>query len=162
MRPISFAQEPSDGERNAVLKWLREFNLRENKDFMQSLMNGAEEEFFLVARDPSSDSVLGGIMGSFLCRWLKVDIMAVSPHHRNEGVGRRLLEEAERLGIEKGCIYSYVDTMSFQAPEFYRQLGYGESGRLIDWDSHGHDKIFFTKTLVAPTKVPEGAVSNAC
>ena len=37
--------------------------------------------------------------------------------------------------------------MSYQAPEFYERLGYHVVGRIPDWDSHGHDKLYFTKDL---------------
>lgn len=115
---------------------------------MASLEDGAEQPFFLVSRDDAGQ-VIGGLQGLTLYRWLKIEIMAVHPDARGRGIGTQLMKAAEQRGIECGCDFAYVDTMSHQAPAFYRGLGYLESGRLEDWDSHGHDKFFFTKALNA-------------
>ena len=146
MPPLPLDQDPTPDEQEQVLSWLRSFNADANPQFMRSLEDGASRDFFIVARDDDG-SVIGGLRGTFLHSWLKVDVMAVSPDHRRQGIGRKLVEEAEAMGAQRGCRYSYVDTMSFQAPDFYFSLGYEESGRLRNWDSHGHDKIFLTKTL---------------
>jgi hypothetical protein len=39
-----------------------------------------------------------------------------------------------------------VDTFGFQAPEFYRKLGYREFGRLDDFPA-GHSRSWLTKAL---------------
>jgi hypothetical protein len=39
--------------------------------------------------------------------------------------------------------------MDYQAPDFYQCLGYTIAGRLDDWDSHGHAKLFLVKRLIA-------------
>ena len=146
MHEISLDPTPSEAEANSVLGWLKDFNDEENGAFMNLLRGGAEHEFFLVARD-ASGLVIGGLRGGFLVEWLKLDVMAVSPDHRNSGIGRRLVAKAERMASGRGCLRSYVDTMSYQAPGFYTKLGYTETGRLPNWDSHGHDKILFTKAI---------------
>ena len=38
--------------------------------------------------------------------------------------------------------------MDYQAPDFYESLGYTITGRLDDWDSHGHAKLFLVKRLI--------------
>jgi len=146
MCALLFKHSSDPHEQESVLSWLRDFNMESNPQFMLSLESGAQEEFFVVAQDESG-TVIGGLRGVSLHKWLKIDVMAVSPDHRRQGVGRELVNEAEQMARGRGCEYSYVDTMSFQAPEFYLALGYEESGRLKDWDSHGHDKMFLTKRL---------------
>jgi len=102
-------------------------------------------QLFALTRD--GEEVLGGLLGSTHFAWLKIDLMATKAGHRNRGIGRALLAEAERIGRERGCRYTYVDTMSHQAPGFYRKTGFEEVGRIEDWDSHGHAKHFFRKDL---------------
>lgn len=139
-------RDATEGEQDEVMNWLRAFNESTNGAFMTSLAEGAERPVFLVARD-AEGNVTGGLQGTILHQWLKIELMAVSPDERRKGVGRRLVEAAEAWARELGCLHTYVDTMSFQAPGFYEGLGFEETGRLRDWDSHGHDKIFFVKPL---------------
>ena len=90
---------------------------------------------------------VGGLFASTQLSWLKLTILAVDEVHRKNGIGSRLVFDAEREAMSRSCRYSYVDTMDFQAPRLYLNLGYTLCGRLADWDSHGHDKLFFSKRL---------------
>ncbi|QDU12187.1 Acetyltransferase (GNAT) family protein [Gimesia aquarii] len=143
---IKVTAEVRASELEAILTWLRDFNYQQNGEFMESLDRGQELPLFLSARDVH-DEVIGGLQGSFLHQWLRIDVMAVLSNYRSMGVGCLLVTEAERMAVDRGCRSSYVDTMSYQAPDFYRRLGYREVGCLPNWDSHGHDKHFFMKDL---------------
>ena len=37
-----------------------------------------------------------------------------------------LLKRAEQAASDRGCKYVFLDTFSFQAPEFYKKMGYKE------------------------------------
>jgi hypothetical protein len=41
-----------------------------------------------------------------------------------------------------------VDTATWQAPDFYKKLGYGVTATLNDYVP-GHDRVFFEKILAA-------------
>lgn len=148
MHPIQIAEVDSETDRKQMYSWLREFNESTNGDYMRSLSAGAEQTLYLSAR--VNDVCVAGLDGVTIHKWLKIQLMAVSPQHRRRGIGRKLITEAFAVGRQRGCELAYVDTMSYQAPEFYRCLGFAEVGRLVDWDSHGHDKIFFAMKLNAP------------
>jgi ribosomal protein S18 acetylase RimI-like enzyme len=92
-------------------------------------------------------ALAGGLIGETAFSWLKVEMLAVSADHRGRGVGTRLLQEAEREALSRGCRYAWLDTMSYQAPDFYAKVGYQIAGRFEDWDSYGHTKFFFTRKL---------------
>ena len=77
----------------------------------------------------------------------RISIMSVHPEWRSKGIGTALLAEAERLAIERGCKHAYVDTMDYQAPQFYLSHGFKIVGQIPDWDSHGHSKIYFFKSV---------------
>jgi predicted N-acetyltransferase YhbS len=128
---------------NAVNRILRTFN----QGIWDALKNSDRtgRDLRLVLRD--SNKVIGGLIATTRGKWLRISIMAVEESHRRRGLGARLIERAERAVRRRGCVYSYVDTMSYQAPGFYRKLGYRQVGRLADWDSHGHHKVFFVKRL---------------
>ena len=52
-----------------------------------------------------------------------------------------------RQATARGCKYAYVDTMDYQAPDFYRAHGFAIVGEIPDWDSHGHKKFYLSKCL---------------
>jgi GNAT superfamily N-acetyltransferase len=43
---------------------------------------------------------------------------------RGRGLGRRLMAEAEAEAVRRGCRQLVLTTHTFQAPDFYRKLGY--------------------------------------
>lgn len=92
-------------------------------------------------------AVIGGLFGTTQFSWLKVEIMATRKDWRRKGVGTALLAHAEEVARERGCSYAFTDSMDYQAPGFYEKAGYRVAGELVDWDSHGHGKLFFTKDL---------------
>jgi hypothetical protein len=52
---------------------------------------------------------------------------------------------AEGRAVERGCHSAWVDTFSFQAPGFYRKLGYEVFGEL-DYPPE-HKRFFLRKRL---------------
>lgn len=89
---------------------------------------------------------LGGLLGFVWGRWLQVRILWVSETLRGQGHGTRLLQAAEAFAREHGAVAVTLETYSFQAPDFYRRLGYAEIGRLKDYPP-GHDKLVLMKQL---------------
>ncbi|MFQ3650372.1 MAG: GNAT family N-acetyltransferase [Gemmataceae bacterium] len=124
-------------------------------DYSQQLgFPWAIQPIHLALRDDQG-KIIGGLLGVFHWQWLRIKILAVAPEYRGKGWGRRLMAEAERRAIEKGCEQAWVDTFSFQAPDFYRQLGYVLFGELVDYPS-GQNRLFFRKVLVEPGARPRG------
>lgn len=151
--------EITESEKETVYSWLRNYNHERNGDFMRSLeIEGTEIPLFLTVRDENG-KVIGGLEGTILHKWLKIDIMAVDPSQRRRGAGTELVERAEEIAVTRRCQFAFVDTMSYQAPGFYERLGYQVVGRIPDWDSHGHEKLYFTKTL-PPHKIEQDPPSN--
>jgi GNAT superfamily N-acetyltransferase len=93
--------------------------------------------------------VVGGLAGETYAGWLFVRYLWLEEALRGAGHGRRLIEEAERRAAERGCHSAWLDTFSFQAPDFYARLGYAEFGRL-DYPPRG-ERIFLRKRLAART-----------
>ena len=57
-----------------------------------------------------------------------------------------ILAEAEKEAMRRGCHHVHVDTMSWQAPEFYKKHGYEVIGVIPDIPS-GNQKYLLMKAL---------------
>ena len=90
--------------------------------------------------------VIAGILGGTYWGWMYVDILWVHEDHRQKGIGTKLLSEAEKEAIRRGCHHAHLDTMSWQAPEFYKKHGYEIVGILPDIPS-GNQKYLLMKVL---------------
>jgi len=107
---------PTEEDVLKIRRKLQEYNLRyfEIKD---------EPSFTIINTDENGE-LLGGIACTIVGQWLEIDFLWVSDGKRGNGLGSKLLREAERLGMEKNCTMSFLTTMSFQAPHFYQRHGY--------------------------------------
>jgi ribosomal protein S18 acetylase RimI-like enzyme len=68
--------------------------------------------------------VIGGAVGRRWGQLCELQQLWVEAGYRGSGLGTRLVQEFERLASERGCTSFYLETLSFQAPEFYKKLGY--------------------------------------
>ena len=91
-------------------------------------------------------NVIAGILGGTYWGWMYVDILWVHEDHRKKGIGSRLLSEAEKEAVRRGCHHVHLDTMSWQAPEFYKKHGYEVIGILPDIPK-GNQKFLLMKVL---------------
>lgn len=69
-------------------------------------------------------SVVGGVYGATMWRWLMIDGLWIDPSLRGQGFGRKILLAAESVAITRGCLGSWLGTFDFQARDFYEHLGY--------------------------------------
>ena len=145
---FALTDEMTAADREVVHGLLRTFNRQSNPEWWDRMDEAGEAAPLTVVLRESGVGVIGGLCAKTVLSWLKIDIMVVDPAFRGRGMGTSMLELAEREAFSRGCRYSFVETMEFQAPGFYRRHGYDEVASIPDWDSHGHSKFFFTKRLV--------------
>jgi GNAT superfamily N-acetyltransferase len=93
-----------------------------------------------------SRRIVGGVAGWTWKDWCLIDLLWIEAAHRGKGRGSALIDRAEAEARKRGAKYVFLDTFSFQAPGFYKKLGYKEFGRLKNFPS-GHSRHFFQKTL---------------
>ena len=90
--------------------------------------------------------IVGGVLGEVYWDWFYIDLLWVKEELRGLGYGHRLLVRAEEEARQCGAKNAYLDTFSFQAPDFYKQHGYQVFGKLADFPP-GHQRYFLTKQL---------------
>jgi GNAT superfamily N-acetyltransferase len=90
--------------------------------------------------------IVGGVLGEIYWGWFYIDLLWVEEALRGRGYGHRLLARAEDEARRRGAKHAYLDTFSFQAPDFYKQHGYQLFGELQDFPP-GHQRYFLKKQL---------------
>lgn len=61
---------------------------------------------------------------------MHINYLWVDESMRGKKIGKDLLHFAESLAIDKNCTVIYLETFSFQAPEFYKKYGFEVFGKL--------------------------------
>src|SRR4030095_12084158 len=88
--------------------------------------------------------VVGGIVGEVWTTVLFIQLFLMNQKYRGKDFGTKkaIEDEARKFGATR----SYVDTMSFQAPGFYRNCGYEEFG-FFEGYPKGVTRHWLTKAL---------------
>ena len=129
---------PSKKEIDFVRESLKRFNDARVGDDGHTPLNFVEYD--------TDGNVIAGILGGTYWGWMYVDILWVDEKHRRKGIGSKLLLEAEKEAVCRGCHHVHLDTMSWQAPEFYKKHGYEVIGVLPDIP-RGNQKYLLIKAL---------------
>ena len=133
---IEFVDAADTAARHALLRLIDAYNDWHTK------LGEPDRKLAILLRD-AAGVVQGGLIGVSYYRWLMLDILLVPAPMRGGGLGRRLMAAAEREALRRGCIGVWLVSYSFQAPGFYRRLGYREFGTL-DFPN-GHRSFLFQK-----------------
>lgn len=138
--PIEFTQGQS-GEIDAFLaERIYEFNANAT-----GLFDG--EEFAAAIRD-GNGRIVAAVSGHTWGGCCQVSQLWVHESARRRGLGKSLVLAVEAHALSKKCTQIVLSSHSFQAPDFYSQLGYIEQARISGYPS-GHSNIHFTKYLVS-------------
>jgi GNAT superfamily N-acetyltransferase len=92
--------------------------------------------------------VIGGLFGWTWGATCYVRYLFVPQELRRQGYGTRLMRLVEDEAKVRGCHQIALETHDFQAPEFYRGLGFEAVG-LIDGYPIGHHSVTMVKRLSA-------------
>jgi GNAT superfamily N-acetyltransferase len=102
-------------------------------------------ELAIFVRDGNGE-IVAGLKSFTWAGWLEVELLWVHEDRRGMGLGTRLLTTAEQEARRRGCQRVWLDSYSFQAPEFYKKLGYEVFG-MLEGFPEGHNRYFLTKRL---------------
>ena len=138
MPEITDVSDAKEEDINIIEKGLREFNRR------YTGLEKVEKQAVYIKKD---GKILGGIVYVNIRPWTYIKLLWVSDELRGRGYGAKLIKAAEDDARKKGSTKVMVDTFSFQAPEFYKKLGYNEVSRIDGYPIEGASRIWLTKQL---------------
>ena len=91
--------------------------------------------------------VCGGLIGECLWGALHIDYLWISPLHREQGYGKKLLAKAEKEAQKLGCYKLLVQTASYHAPDFYQEYGFETIGVVENYPV-GHRFYYMEKLIL--------------
>jgi GNAT superfamily N-acetyltransferase len=136
---LELCEDPDPRDVAALEDGLYEYNRDRT-----GLTDGRAVAAFLRDED---GGLLGGAFGYTWGGCLEVKYLWVSAALRQGGHGSRLMRSLEQDAIRQGCHTSMLDTYEFQAPQFYRKLGYVLYGEIDDPQTRAR-KYFFKRSLL--------------
>lgn len=135
---IVYVEHPEQTAWGIIGQGINEYNQQQaGEDHAQRLC--------FVLQGPDQE-IEGGVIGVIYWDWLYVDLMWLKEEFRGRGYGHRLLTLLEDEARQRGARQAYLDTFSFQAPDFYVKHGYRVFGELPNFPP-GHQRFFLTKKL---------------
>ena len=103
------------------------------------------EEYWFVAED-DSENIIGSITGRAYYNEVHIGDLIIDKNHRRQDIGTKLVRTVEEEYRNKGFDKITLTTFGFQAPEFYKKLGY-----LLEFVREDKDpklsKYFYCKSL---------------
>ena len=136
---ITLTDAPDDDERAVITDGLRAYN-----EAQAGAWDG--RPLAILARDPETKKVVGGLLGRTSLGLLRVDTFFLPEVSRRNRLGSRILAMAEEEGRRRGCTRALLSTLHFQAPGFYLKQGWEVAAR-IDCEPPGHTRFLMTKKL---------------
>jgi GNAT superfamily N-acetyltransferase len=114
------------------------------KSFNRNSAGADNMQELVMAMYSPDNELIGGLIAETYWEWLFINVMWVKEQLRGKGLGRQLLLAAEQKALERKVKHAFLDTFSFQAPEFYKRQGYSVFGELNDFPP-GHSRFFMVK-----------------
>ncbi len=114
--------------------------------FNEEKVGADNHELLNIVEYDDNNSIIAGILGGTYWGWLHIDILWVAEKCRKQGIGSKLLKAAEEEAKKRGCHSVHLDTMSWQAPDFYKKHGYKIISELENIPA-GNKKFHLVKEL---------------
>lgn len=96
---------------------LRDYNLSQIGTY-------SKNEPLFIGYYADKEECIAGLYAYLSLGMFYIDLLWVDEFFRNQGLGTRLLNEAEAYALKREALYVRVNTGTFQAPNFYLNKGY--------------------------------------
>ena len=95
--------------------------------YNRSKREEAESEPLNLYVEDEKGNLLAGLIAETFGNWLEIEYLFVKEELRGQGIGSKLLQQAENEAKNRNCRFAFVNTYQFQAPDFYLSHGYKNS-----------------------------------
>lgn len=114
--------------------------------FNERFTGKAERRDLTLVYKDSQDLIVAGLAAYTNWGWLYTRLLWVSDKYQRQGLGGKLMAEAEAEALKRGCKGAWIDTFSLSANKFYQSIGYSVFGKLDHFPGQ-HTRYFLKKDL---------------
>ncbi|MCM3758235.1 GNAT family N-acetyltransferase [Sporosarcina aquimarina] len=136
---MNIVQQWDQTDSDFIRKKVIEYNMEQ---LPENLKTSNDNVSFILKDDEGK--IIGGITANIFWNHMHIESLWVDKSVREKGFGRELLKRIESYALDKGCRFIFLDTFSFQAPEFYKNNGYEVFGTIEDHPK-GFNQYFLYK-----------------
>lgn len=129
---------PSEADQQLLLDRLVAFN--------DAVAGPSGYEPVLILLKTDDGETVGGLSAKISYDWLFIELLIVPEESRGSGMGTELMKAAEGIARDRRCVGVWLDTHGFQAPEFYKRLGYELFGEIPE-HPRGTSRYFLRKRI---------------
>lgn len=147
IRPLASADIPSIAHWVAVTPLWQRYGVTE-KSFAERLSDGLASGATISVAERSGETLgfLWFVARGAFDRSAYVQLIGVRPESRNSGVGRALMQFAEKQATPRD-LFLLVSDFNTDAQRFYSRLGYSQVGKLDNYIVPGVSELIFCKRL---------------
>ncbi len=135
---ILFSEENYDHLRPLIKKGLLAFN--------HPFLGEWNDQTFTIYAEDKNKEIIGGICGSYANAHMKIEWVWIDEQYRSQGLGRKIFHHLDEFALAKNCKYIDLETLEFQAKDFYQKLGFNLIATLPNWCA-GYDSYIMRKFL---------------
>ena len=118
---------------NLVKQNLHEFN-RKNCEYIKKNSNEEHNNITKINFGIyNKEKLIGGLLGEIFFGWFHIKDFWINDKYRKYGLGTKAIKNVEQVAKKNNTMGIMVETWDFQAPEFYKKLGFVEWGRFDNW-----------------------------
>ena len=114
--------------------------------YNRSKREEAESEPLNFYVEDEKGNLMAGLVAETFGNWLEIEYLFVKEELRGQGIGSKLLQQAESEAKKRNCRFAFVNTYQFQEPDFYINHGYKEVFTLQDYPYTGQ-RFYYQKDL---------------
>lgn len=130
---LYISNEWNNDDKSYVSSNMFAFNLKHFPDDLK----GRYQEVNLFLKN-ADGQIFGGLLSEICWNWMQIEYLFVADEIRKSGYGKQLLDEAEKIAKAKNCDFIKLDTLSFQALDFYKKQGFEVFGSIPNAGGYTH------------------------